>query len=54
MIKKEAEASDFEALLEKMTVEELFRLLSEKDREFIRGYIEQALSESVSKTENKK
>ena len=43
MDKKEAKD-----MLEKMTVEEMFKMLSKPDKEFIRDYIEQAFLKSVS------
>ena len=54
MNKKEDAAAKTRDMLEKMTVEELFKLLSKTEREYVRSCIERTLSESVCKTENDK
>ena len=53
MDKKEAAASEVGDILEKMTIEELFKLLSESDREYIRLCIERAVLMSDSESEKK-
>ena len=42
---------EVEDMLENMTVEELFKLLSKTDRDYIRGYIERAVLKAASRSE---